>query len=101
MLCLPSLAYHLLCFSSFWDLATLTKIKSQMRNYRTKFGARTCLFEPLGRYLCRWMICSSLVYHQFSYQCFIADADTLVLMSVVRYSFKINFYTTECSIYKF
>ena len=50
-------------FSSLWGLAILTKIKSQMRNCHTLFGILTYI-QTTG-----WVN-----------QCFIADADTLVLM---------------------
>ena len=84
MLCLPSPANHLF-LPIFCGLATLTKLNTEMRICLTKFGIVTHIFEPLDRYLCWWMIRSSRRYLQLSYQCSITDADTSVLISVIKY----------------
>ena len=45
---LPSLARHHF-FSNIWGLATLTKLKTEMRICRTKFGTATLVVHHLRR----------------------------------------------------
>ena len=44
---LPSLARHLFFFPNIWGLATLTKVKTEMRICRTKFGTVTLAVHHL------------------------------------------------------
>ena len=44
---LPSLARHLFFFPNIWGLATLTKLKTEMRICRTKFGTVTLVVHHL------------------------------------------------------
>ena len=46
VLCLPSLARHLF-FPNIWGLATLSKLKTEMRICRTKFGTVTLVVHHL------------------------------------------------------
>ena len=44
--------FMLLFFSKVLGLGKLTKLNTEMRICRTKFGIITHIFEPLGRYPC-------------------------------------------------
>ena len=44
---LPSLARHIFFFPNIWGLATLTKLKTEMRICRTKFGTVTLVVRHL------------------------------------------------------
>ena len=49
---LPSLAYHPFFFFNFWDLATLSKLNTEMRICRTKFGVVMHIIKNLTTFCC-------------------------------------------------
>ena len=75
-MCFACKVLAIICFSKPFGLATQKKLNTEMCIRRTKFAIAALIFEPLGRYLCWWMIQPPRGSHQLSNQCSIADAGT-------------------------